>query len=76
MHTCYRLGDRDRFEARDDVLDKRSASGTHACMRAKYTVQQLADRDDADGAFFLPEHTLEVEGIRTSLQIDQQIGVD
>src|SRR4051812_17655915 len=48
MHTGDRLGDRDRLQAGEQMLDERTAPRTARPRRTMYAVQQLADGHDAD----------------------------
>jgi len=74
MNSSNRLGDRDRFEAGEHMLDERMSPRPLGSRRAVDAVQQLADRDDADRPLLV---RLEgVERARAPLLSDEDVGVD
>lgn len=70
------FGDRDRFESGQQMLDECTPSCPLRSRRPMYAVEQLADRDHADGALLVPNEQLECGGSLASLPLDQQTCVD
>lgn len=48
MDPRYRLGDRHRIDAGEDVFDEGPPAGSSCSSCSVHTLQQFADRDDAD----------------------------
>jgi len=67
-----RLGDRERLDAREHVLDERAAPGSTRPGRTMHAVEQLADRDDADRPCLFSDQRLELLGVVGALPRDQQ----
>jgi hypothetical protein len=59
MHAGHRLGDRDRLESCEEVLDERPPPGPARAACSVDAVQQLADRDHADRALFVADERLD-----------------
>jgi hypothetical protein len=70
------LGDRERLQPGQKMLDKRAAAGAARSIRSMDAVQQLADRYDADRALLLAEELLDLRRTDSVLEVDQQVGVD
>ncbi|MEX0993864.1 MAG: hypothetical protein WDZ37_07705 [Solirubrobacterales bacterium] len=58
------------------MLDERLAAGTPVSSRSMDSVQQLADRYDADRAILFPDKRVDRVRRCTPLAIRQQVGVD
>jgi hypothetical protein len=71
-----RIGDRDGAPAGEEMLNKRASAGAAGSRGAMDAMEEFADRDHADRAVLLAEHALDRGGADTSVEIDQQIGVD
>ena len=76
VHPRDRLGDRDRLQPCEQVLDERAAARAASPGRAVHAVQQLAYRDDADRALLVAEQAIDLRRTGTVLEVDQQVGVD
>ncbi len=70
------LGDGDWLETGEHVLDECASPRSLCTSGAMDAVQQLADRDHADGAFFIAYERLECGGGFGPLPIDQEGGID
>ena len=76
MDTRNRLGDRDRIERGQDVLDEGAPAISASTRRAMHPMKELADRDNADRALFVPDKRFEPLYVGVPLPLDQQVGVD
>ncbi len=60
MNTRDLLGDLDRPNAREQVLDKRSAANSPRAARPLHSVKELADGDHADRPFVVTDCPLDL----------------
>jgi hypothetical protein len=67
MDAGHPIGDGDRWQAREQVLDERAATSPSRAAGAVDAVQQLAHRDDADRAILDTEEPLDLDGANTAL---------
>src|SRR6185312_15334819 len=70
----HSLGDRDRAQACEKMLDERLPTSADGAPSAEHAVQQLADGDHADRALGVAEKRL--GAAVAPPEVDQQIGID
>jgi hypothetical protein len=75
MHASDWLGNRQRLETCEHMLDERAPVRLPYAGRPVDAVEQLADRDDADRTRLVADKLLE-HGRLVSLPLDEDVGVD
>jgi hypothetical protein len=75
MHSRDRLGDRQSLEACEEMLDEGAPVSSPPAGRTVHAVEQLADRDNADGALLVAYKVLEHPRL-VSLPLDENVCVD
>jgi len=76
MNARDGLGDRNWLEPGEQMLDECAPPRSLRTSRPMDAVQQLADRDHADGALFVAYERFECGGGFGPLPLDQQAGID
>ena len=74
MHTSNGFSDRNRLEARQEMLDEGTAACPARSLGAMDAVQEFADGDDADRTIFVAD---ELFDRRPFLLVEhEQVGID